>query len=74
MYFPVQMLRIDTTCHGIAFPYTVKFIDVEIPKKIHLLCHVLGGSKLNFQTIGGSITLSRLELSSCKRKKSFVGC
>ena len=45
MYFPVQMLGIDSTCHGIdgiAFPYTVQLIDVEVPKKIHSPCHVLG--------------------------------
>ena len=68
MYFPVQMLGIDITRHAIAFPYTVWLIDVEIPKKMHSLCHVLGGPKLNFQTIGDISTLSRLELSSCKEK------
>ena len=31
MYFTVQVLGIDTNCYGIAFPYTVLFIDVEIP-------------------------------------------
>ena len=43
MHFTVQMLGMDTNCHGIAFPYTVKLIDVEVPKKVHFLRHVLGG-------------------------------
>ena len=63
MYFTVQVLGIDTICYGIAFPYTVQLIDAEIPKKILSLCHVLGGPKLNFQTIGNIITLSRREFS-----------
>ena len=28
---------------------------------------------MNFQTIGGIITLSRLELSSCKERKALLG-
>ena len=72
MYFTVQMLGIDTICHGIAFPHTVQLIDIEVPKKIHSLCLALGGSKLNFQTIEDIIAFSRLELSSCKQRKALL--
>ena len=43
------------------------------PASTPLLCHVLGGPKLNFQTTGSIITLSRFELSSCKERKAVLG-